>query len=74
MPTITYTIPADKAAEFAVGFLKRYPIPLDENAEPTMSQMEWIKECGRRFFVEMYTKGRRHLAIEDIVEEQDLIT
>jgi hypothetical protein len=73
MADITFTIPADKIAEFKVGFLKACPVPVDEMGDPTMSELDWIKEWSRRQFLQAYRDGKTQLANESIVIENGLI-
>ncbi len=74
MAQLTYTIADAKLAEFKLGFLKVYPVPLDDAGVPIMSENAWIKARGKRFFLEAYKGGKEMILnegdagiIEDIV-------
>lgn len=64
MAEIIITIPNNKATEFKLGFLKEQPVPVDENGDPTMTEMEWAAYWGRKQYIEAYKRGKLKLASE----------
>lgn len=75
MASITYTIPDAKLAEFKSGFLRIYRVPSDEYGDPSMTESEWIKEWGKRQFINAYKEGKKQIAqqateptFEDIIQ------
>jgi hypothetical protein len=72
MAQITYTIPTGKLSEFKIGFLRCYPIPLDEHQQPIMTENEWIKEWGKRQFLKAYRSGKQQLAHDNLNLESGL--
>ena len=70
MAQIIFTIPDDKIAEFKAGFLKIRP-----NPEPdTYNDNQWIKEWGKRQYIETYRRGKQALAQEAASVEDNLVT
>ena len=73
--TVTFTIPEDKLVEFSAGFLKRHPIPLDEEGEPTMGPAAWFKQIMRNYLIKVYRSGKDIIATEaatPVYEEIDI--
>lgn len=64
MAQITFTIPDAKLSEFKTGFLKARPVPLNPSGEPTMTENQWIKKCGKEFYYRSYYRGKRLLWAE----------
>ena len=66
MASVTFEIPDAKFAEFKEAFLLGLPVPirppdilnLKPEPVPEMTDNEWIKEAGRRFYIKAYRKGR----------------
>lgn len=74
MAQVIYTIQDGKLDEFKIGFLKVYPIPIDEDTDdPIMTENEWIKECGKQFFISKYRKGKKLLGQEQAIFVENLI-
>lgn len=73
MAQINYTIPDDKIQEFIIPFLRAKPIPVDEFGDPIMMQQEWIKECGKRMFINVYKIGLQLLKNDEIVIDRNII-
>lgn len=73
MATVTYTIPDPKLAQFKTWFLAQNPIPLDENKQPLMSDNDWIKECGKRYFLNICMRGKDRLAVKQAVFDTEII-
>jgi hypothetical protein len=71
MASITYTISDAKLAEFKLGFLKVVPVPTDDLGNPTMSENAWIKEAGKKFFVDSYVAGKKLIAQETTASNTD---
>lgn len=67
MPQIIYNIPTEKLEEFKIGFLKSSPVPIDdETGLLEMTENEWLKEWGRRMFLQAYKNGKQKLAREEL--------
>ncbi len=74
MKQIIYTIQDNNATELATGFLAACPIPLDaETGDPTMSALEWIEQCGKKYFMDVYEKGIKIIAKRTAIIETGLI-
>lgn len=73
MITLTYTIADEKLDEFKAGFLKRCPVPKDEEGNPLYSDNAWIKEWGRRQFMSRYKGGKQSLATQTAIIENNII-
>lgn len=58
---VTLTIPDNKIKAFKEGFLTSIPVPLDENNNPVMSDLEWLKEQTKRFWISQYKRGKKIL-------------
>lgn len=74
MPSITYTIPDEKFAEFKEGFLKCCPVPALPDTGPLYTENEWIREWGWRQFVNQYKRGKRQMASEQAVIDEGVVT
>ena len=70
---ITITSPADKVQEFITGFLASRPIPL-ENGIPIYTVKEWVKKNIISETMEIYRHGKRLLAIQPAVIDEDVIS
>ena len=73
MKQITYSIQDDNAVELAAGYLADDPIPNDENGQPKMSALEWIKQGGKDYFMAKYKRGIEKLAKQTAIIKIDLI-
>ena len=73
MADITVTIQDEKFEEFKAGFLKFRPVPLGEDGEPTMSDVEWIKYFAKDRLVWAYKNGKSMIANEAIAIDNDII-
>lgn len=75
MPGLTYTISDAKYAEFKLGFLKLYPVPLNKDGTPTMTENEWVKERGKQWFINSYKRGKAVLHKEaEAAPEENIVT
>lgn len=74
MTKIIYTITAENLIELEMGFLKVRPVPKDKKTgAPVMSEIAWLKECGKQFFMSGYRDGKKLLAREQAQIEKELI-
>lgn len=72
--SMTYTISTDeKWQTFVRGFLRDCPIPTDDHGDPTMTVVEWVHLCGKRFFLKRCHRGLKSLKSDEAVIEMDLI-
>lgn len=76
MASITLTIDDENLDEFKIGFLKQCPVPLGADNEPLYAENEWLKEAGRRFYVNTYAIGKTNLAIDEANDSinEDIVT
>ena len=74
MASITITIPDAKLTEFKSGFLKRQPVPVDnDTGEPEMSENAWIKEWVKQQLLHYYKSGKKQLAQEAASIDQNIV-
>lgn len=59
---IAYNILPDEIEEFKAGFIKRRPVPTNDQGVPLMTEQDWMQECGRHYFQTMYEQGARQIA------------
>ncbi len=72
MAKITFTIDDAKLAEFKAGFLKKHPVPIDEDTEvPEFTDNEWLKEWGKRAYINAYRTGKKKIAQDTIAPVTD---
>ena len=62
MAQVTFTIDDANLAEFKTGFLRTRPVPLDTSGNPTMTENNWIREFGRRVYMNQYRRGKQEIA------------
>jgi len=74
MPQIIYNIAANNIEEFILGYLAARPIPINPTTkEPIMTAEQWIKECGKKYFIFTYRKGKAILAKKQTECQEGLI-
>lgn len=74
MAELIYTISDTKIIEFKEGFLKCCPVPVDvETGLPEMTENEWIKEWGKTQFLNMYKRGKRQIACEEVLIDNNIV-
>ena len=73
MAKIELTIPNEKITEFKSGFLAVHPVPLDDGNNPLYSELEWFKEFIIRYVIHEYKDGKKKLAREAAVIDNDVI-
>jgi hypothetical protein len=71
---ITITIPNAKVPDFKAGFLKRYPVPLNEEGLPAMTEAQWLKTWIIQRLRFEYVEGKKQLAADAAVLEENEIT
>ena len=75
---ITFRIPVDKAPEFLSGFLAMNPIPTLQDSNdpnegiPQYTTKEWIKMCGRDYYMRVYRNGKDRLAASTAVKDPNI--
>ena len=69
---VTITIPDGKLTEFKVGYLTIYPVPLDEEGTPTMSENMWIKQKMINLLKRDYKRGKRMLHERAMAELENI--
>jgi hypothetical protein len=73
MAQFTFIISDEKLVEFQEAFLVARPIPRDENGIPTMSANAWMKQWGKTQLHNIYTQGRKMLAEQTVIIDDDII-
>lgn len=73
MPQLTFSISDTKFAKFKEGFLKRHPIPLDEDRNPIMAENAWVKEAIKRLIQTAYNEGRKMIYREMQETPEDMV-
>jgi hypothetical protein len=63
---VTTTIPDAVVDKFRVAFLRKKPVPLDRDGEPTMNDKQWIEKCIKEYLIRIYKKGQRQLAVDGV--------
>ena len=71
---LSFTIPDEKVNELKNALLRQRPVPLDEEGNPTMSDLLWIKQCVKDRILQDYRIGKQLLAQDGVVCENDLIS
>jgi len=71
---ITLTVPDKKVSELKKGFLKKIPVPLDDEGSPEMTELQWIKHWIKQRVMREYRKGKIKLAEENAVIDEDIIS
>ena len=82
MPDITLSITSAKLAEFKTGFLKLYPVPIDNDTEsedfgePLYTENDWLKEKIKQIVIRDYKRGKQALAKEaaDPQIDEEIVT
>jgi len=75
VPQLTYTIDNAKFQAFKDAFLRADPVPTDDDGNPEMSENDWIKAEGKKFFLEKYKNGLLLLAKDTAsVPDNNIIT
>lgn len=75
---ITFRLPIAKAQEFLSGFLAMEPIPTDADPNdpniliPQYTSKEWIKECGKRYYMRVYRNGKDRLASATAIKDPNI--
>lgn len=67
MIEIKYTVQNENVNDFKTWFLKVRPIPLDGNGNPQMTALEWIKRCGKLYFLKQCKIGKQKIALEGLL-------
>ena len=73
MAQVIYTIPDAKLDEFKTGFLAFVPVPTNDDGDPIMTESQWIKRCGKIYFINAYKKGKMILAHKAIEFTENII-
>ena len=71
---LSFTIPDDKVNEIKTALLRQRSVPLDEEGQPTMAELDWIKQCIKERILQDYRIGKQLLAQDGVVCESDLIS
>lgn len=69
---IIYSIPNEKIDEFLLGFLAMNPVPTDTEEQPLYTTKEWVKMCGRDYFLRIYRNGKKRLAEQAAILDSDI--
>ena len=72
MAAITITIPDNRVAEFKEAILRKAPVPLDENSQPTMLDFEWVKEIIKQHLISDIRIGKQLLACDQLSVSGDM--
>ncbi len=73
MADIIISIPNNKLAEFKLGFLKAHPVTLDEEGNPTMSEIQWVRLWIKTGLISAYRRGKLKLASEGTVIDNNIL-
>lgn len=69
MAQVTISIPNEQWSDFQKYYLKRRPVPLNEQQEPTMSVSDWIKKCIVGDTYQVLLEGKQMEAITELRDE-----
>jgi len=74
---ITLVVPDNKLAEFRLGFLAAYPVPVPmiDNPEgsPEYTELEWFRVWLKQRALEAYIQGKKKLATQAVVIDREVI-
>lgn len=66
MAQVTITVDNGQWADFQKYYLKRRPVPLNEQQEPTMSVGDWIKKCIVDDIYQVLLQGKQMEAFNEL--------
>jgi len=73
MAQITMSIDNGQWSDFQKYYLKRQPVPLDEEQEPTMSVGDWIKKCIVDSVYQTLLEGKQMKAFNELEIDIDIL-
>lgn len=75
MAQITITVPNENTQEFLTRVKRAKPVPRDDKGNAKFTDMQWMKELGRVYFVQLANRGKKLLLLDaGNVDSGDLIT
>lgn len=72
MAQVIISIDNGQWPDFQKYYLKRRPVPLDEEQEPTMSVGDWIKQCIVGDIYQTLLEGKQMEAFGELMDEIDI--
>ena len=66
MAALTLTIDNAQWSNFQKYYLKRRPVPLDGEGQPTMTVADWIKQCTADDVYQVLLAGKQMEALEEL--------
>lgn len=72
MAQVTITVDNEQWPDFQKYYLKRRPVPLDEEQQPTMSVGDWIKKCIVGDIYQTLLEGKQMEAFNELEIDIDI--
>lgn len=69
MAQVTISIPSGQWADFQKYYLKRRPVPLDEEEQLIMSNSDWVKKCIVNDIYQTLLEGKQMEAFDELLNE-----